>query len=103
MGLNPIRHELRRELQLHLPSLGAEASEADRAQPTVKGAGAAVAAKPGSDEVPSRNDRFGNRGSGKQSYTTGRRLAHARTPSFLCRRMRRYAKQTLPAPANTPR
>jgi hypothetical protein len=104
VGMNPIRHELGREFQLDLAGLGAESAERDRAQPAIEGACAAIAAKTGPDRIPSRGDRLGHGGIGKQSYTTGRRLAHARTPLFLGPIVKQCpdAKQTLPSRQTPP-
>ena len=58
MGLDPIGHELRRQLESQRRGLRIEAAERDRAQPTVEGARAAVAAQPRADHRPCSRDRI---------------------------------------------
>jgi hypothetical protein len=57
MGLNPIGHELRGEIEAYGAAIGFEAAERDRAQPPVEGARSAIAAQAAAYLFPSRRYR----------------------------------------------
>ncbi len=56
VGLHPIGHELRGQLQPQRADVGIEAAERDRPEPAVEGARPAIAPQPRANRIPRRGD-----------------------------------------------
>jgi hypothetical protein len=101
MGLHPIGHELGREVRAARCRYRRRTAERDRAQPPIECARTAVAAKPGTDHVPSRENRFGTLVSvSKATPLAGVWLTHA--PLCSCRPKPAFTRSKLSPFRQTP-
>ena len=86
MGLNPVRHELRREFERHGARTCVKLAQGDRAEPAVERPRTAVPAKAESDLLPGSRDRAFRMLIGRHRYINGRRNVQRTYPFVLTRR-----------------